>query len=471
MAISSIGVGSGLPLDDLLKQLRTAENQSLSLIQERAKSQQARLSGYGTIKSAVEALQTAAQALGKSDTFGAMATSVKGDSFSASAQPPATAGQYTISVQQLATPQTLSSPAAGYARVDTPAGSDLDITVTLANGDTETVHVTQANSSLEGVVKAINEHPALGLRATIINDGGDTPYHLQLTATDTGPDAAVQTIAVAGLAPSGDPGAPNIADMLSFDRANPSSNLTETAARQAQLTINGIAVVSDSNTVKHAIAGVTLTLDKLTASGATETLSVSANNEATAKAINSFVSAYNSLQGVIKTLTSYDVTAQTGAALSGDSVARQVQSRLRDALNTVSASGTLRTLSQIGITTNPKDGTLTIDNEKLSGALAGNPADVRNLFAGEQGIGARMAAAADDFVKSGGVLATVSDHVTDTLKDLEKQYDAASARIDAKMENYRKQFVQLDAMVAQMNSVSSYLTQQLSMLGSLSKES
>src|SRR3546814_10359062 len=85
MAISSIGVGSGLPLDTLLAQLRASENQALGLIESRASTVQSRLSGYGTIKRSIEALKTASEALGKAETFGALQTSVNGDVFTAAA--------------------------------------------------------------------------------------------------------------------------------------------------------------------------------------------------------------------------------------------------------------------------------------------------------------------------------------------------------------------------------------------------
>src|SRR3546814_15354772 len=63
--ISSIGVGSGLPLGDLLTQLRTNENTALKLIQTQQISAQNKLSAYGKIKSALGGLQSAAQALNK----------------------------------------------------------------------------------------------------------------------------------------------------------------------------------------------------------------------------------------------------------------------------------------------------------------------------------------------------------------------------------------------------------------------
>jgi flagellar hook-associated protein 2 len=59
MAISSIGAGSGLPLDQLLDNLRGSENGALKLIRTRASTAQSRLSGYGAIKGAIETLHSA----------------------------------------------------------------------------------------------------------------------------------------------------------------------------------------------------------------------------------------------------------------------------------------------------------------------------------------------------------------------------------------------------------------------------
>jgi len=96
--------------------------------------------------------------------------------------------------------------------------------------------------------------------------------------------------------------------------------------------------------------------------------------------------------------------------------------------------------------------------------------DVKRLLTGDNGLSKSIAKAADVFIKSDGLIPNATDSINDTLKGLDKQYLATQERIDAKMENYRRQFVALDSMMAQMNSLSSYLTQQLSMLGSLNEK-
>jgi flagellar hook-associated protein 2 len=68
--------------------------------------------------------------------------------------------------------------------------------------------------------------------------------------------------------------------------------------------------------------------------------------------------------------------------LLGDSAARTIQSRLRDALASSlpsTGTGSLQFLAQTGIAFQ-KDGTLSIDNAKLSAALSANPDTVAALF-------------------------------------------------------------------------------------------
>src|SRR5690606_10827990 len=148
----------------------------------------------------------------------------------------------------------------------------------------------------------------------------------------------------------------------------------------------------------------------------------------------------------------------------------KVQTQVRDALNVAGSSGAIKSLSQMGISTNPSDGILKVDDTKLAAALKDNMADVQALFSGDKGNSAKLGAMADTYVKSGGVFSTTTDSNTQTLTGHEKQCAAAELRIDAKRETYRQQFTKLDSRVGQMNSVSSYLTQQLSMLGNISKE-
>ncbi|WP_167670683.1 flagellar filament capping protein FliD [Allopusillimonas ginsengisoli] len=256
--------------------------------------------------------------------------------------------------------------------------------------------------------------------------------------------------------------------LLAFEKGS-AGNLAETAAQQARLDINGIQLESSSNTLHNAIEGVTLTLSSTTATGEPHMLTLARDDAAAHAAIRSFVGAYNNLQGVIKSLTAYNADKQQGGPLTGDGLARRLPERLRQGLHTSVNGATTLTLPELGITSKP-DGTLAIDDTRLDKAIKDNLSQVKSLLTGENGFGSRISSIADLYLEPGGELERINATMTTTLKALNKQFEAVSARIDAKMETYRKQFVQLDAMVAQMNSLSNYLTQQLSMLERSAKQ-
>jgi len=459
MAISSIGVGSGLPLDQLLADLEAAERAPLGLIEDRQTLTESRISAYGLLKSAMEKLQSAGTKLADSATFSATKASVTGDALTAASNGSAIAGNYSIEVQQLATHQMMV--AQGQADRDVGIGTGGIIKVTLADGTVAELDLSGKNTSLDGLMDAINESD-LGIQATILNDGDpDAPYRLMLSAAGSGEAASVTSISVEGNA--------GLTDLLGYDSADPgASNMDVTAATDARLTINGIEITSGSNTVQDVIEGVTLTLETTTTQPAM--LKIAKDTSVARTAIQGFVDAYNSLQGTIKNLTAYNADDQTRSVLTGDSVARSVQASARQIVDVSLGGADIATLAQLSITTDPTTGQLKVDGEALDKALSDHPQAVSDLFAGESGVAARIASVADPILRSGGVIATATAGMQATLEDLQEQYDSAEERIASTMERYRQQFIQLDSMVAQMNSLSTYLTQQLSMLGNTGKQ-
>ncbi|QRF91303.1 flagellar hook-associated protein 2 [Alcaligenes faecalis] len=460
MAISSIGIGSGLKLDELLEDLRKAENVSLTAIQNRQVENVNRISAYGKLKASITALQSAGKTLNDPSLYGAVKVKAAGDGISVTGNNKATPGQYSIAVEQLASKHSLST--GRVSDRSTPLGVDGKVIITLQNGTAHTLDLTGKDTSLQGVMQAVNADPKLGVTATIINNGDpDHPYQLVLTASETGEQASIKSLSVDGNA--------NLDGLLSFTAATESSTaqgmkqLNE--AVNAKATINGIDIISQSNTLKDTVEGLEITLNK--ASSETISLDVTRDDSIPTKAITDFIEAYNALNSTIRSLTSYDVENKKGSALTGDSMPRRIQSSLRSSLNIPTTEGSLRSLASIGITTDPKTGDLVVDDKKLATALKENMADVQRLFAGEDAIGNRINKAADEYVKKGGFIDNATDGADKIGKTLEKQALATAERIDNKIEAYRKQFIQLDRMVNQMKGTSDYLTQQLSMLGNM----
>lgn len=463
MAISSIGVGSGLPLDELLSDLRKSENTALNAISSRQNRAEHRLSAYGTLKSTLESLQTAAATLNKTDTYGALKASVTGDAYSANTTAKAIPGEYAIKVTQLATKQTLHT--AGVEDRTAAFGTGGSISFTLKDGGTKILDLSDSGTSLNDIVKAINSDKSLGFTATLINDGTtnefgpDTPHRLLLTATTSGSDGGISSITVDGNE--------DLASVLNFGTSIPST-VVANGGDNAELEINGIPIKSQTNIIEDVIEGVTLTLNKV--STEEDNLSVTPDNSLTQKAITQFVTAYNALQTTVRALTSYDIENQQSSALTGDSLARRLQTDVRNTLNVVAPDGDLQTLSQLGISTNIKTGMLEVDDAKLDAALKNNMSGIQDLLSGTNGVGNRLKAVSDTFNSKGGLFSVTADSIKKSIVDLQRQYTVTVDRIDAKMDNYRRQFTSLDSMVSQMNSVSNYLTQQLSMLENIGKQ-
>ena len=451
MAISSIGVGSNLPLAQLLDNLRASQEGRLTAIETRKNGVTSQITAYGQLKSELTNLSNAAKALNK-DAFGSMKTTVTGSDFTANAINGAIAGQYDISVGTLARAQSLVMTGQPSRSDNIGTGGQIRFTI---NGQAKELDLSATGTSLDDIVAAINRADDLGLQATILNNGSDLPHQLVITSKKTGTEAAISTISVIGNAA--------LNDVLGFGHTG--STVTESAATNASFTLNGVAITSQSNTVTDILDGVTFSLTGAT--GQANRLSISADEESVMTAIKAFVDRFNDVHKKLKQVTTYDAETLTASALTGDSIARNIQSRLSSILNTTSSGGAFSMLSEIGIRTDPKTGLLQIDDARLRKALTEKPQDVQALFRGDTGVAQKAMEVASVFTDSrDGLLVSASNGASARLKDLEKQYTSTEERIDAQMEIYRRQFTAMDSLLAQLNSTSSFLTQQLSRLGS-----
>lgn len=458
--ITNLGSNSGLPLEDILSKLEAAEEKRLQQYTVRQTSFETRVTAFGQLKSAVEAVQKAAAALGKPETLGAVKGSVTGgDALTATvAAEGAVAGEYTINVKNVATSQTLQSGAVADRKASNGATGSFEIE--LADGTKKTVDL-KGDTSLNGIVKAVNADDTLGVRATVITDGDGKSY-LMMTAKNTGVQASVKSITV-----TGDQSLKDVLSYSSTDAAN--SKMTATAAVDAEIDINGITIKSGTNNISTAIDGVTLNLSSKTEENKPITLKLESDPSVASKAIQSFVTAYNTLQTTIKNLTAFDAAAATNQPLTGDGTTRAIQSSLAGALQVLSGEGSLRSLADLGITTNPQTRQLTLDQTKLDKALSTNGADVSRLLTGTNGLAANFEKATKDILSDTGSIKTKTDGLAKSIATVKDQYTRAKAAGEAQLELMRAQFVQLDKFVAQQSVTANYLTQQFAAMNKSSK--
>jgi flagellar hook-associated protein 2 len=126
-------------------------------------------------------------------------------------------------------------------------------------------------------------------------------------------------------------------------------------------------------------------------------------------------------------------------------------------------TGNYTTLASLGIRTTIT-GTLQLDATAFQKALAADAGAVGKVFSSTSGVAVKLASVMDSKLSSGGELTARDTRIANRRRDLTQQKDALDARMQVIQQRYLKQFTALDTMLSQMQSTSSYLTQQLSSL-------
>ncbi|MHA6311687.1 flagellar filament capping protein FliD [Pantoea sp. S-LA4] len=472
--ISTLGIGSGLDLSTILDNLQASEKASLTPISTQQSAYTAKLSAYGTLSSALTTFQTANTALNSADLFSSTTATSTGSAFSATTASGAVAGSYTISVSKLAQAQTLTSgvQSSNTAVLGDSSAASRTLSIKLADGTSKDITLTSDQTSLSGMRDAINKAGA-GVSASIIKSG-DGEYRLSLTAAKTGEKYAVSSVTV-----TGDDTLQNVVgfDATKTDADNPMD--LSVAAQDAQLTVNNVAITSSSNTISDALEGITLNLKDTTTTS--QTLNVAKDTSKVTTALSTFVDAYNTLLDQFNSLTKYtavDVgaTAQdtSNGALVGDSTLRTIQTQLKGLLTNAASSSSYKTLSQIGISSDPTTGALKLDSAVLKTALDKDPDGIKEMMIGDgktTGITTKIATNLTGWLSSTGIIQAAKDGVSKTLNNLTDQYNKMSTRIDNLIARYKAQFTQLDVTMSSLNSTSSYLTQQFDNMTSSSSKS
>ncbi|WP_218314125.1 flagellar filament capping protein FliD [Halomonas sp. 18071143] len=457
--ISSLGVGSGLDLNGLLDELEAAERMKLEPIVQQQEKHQTTISAYGQLEGDLSGLQVSTAALSDPATFEAVSSEVNGDSVQAAASADAVPGRYQVEVEQLAQASSVATERVDDAAQPLGAGT---LSFTFGNGETLEIEIAEEASSLADIRDAINAENA-GVTASIIHDGQG--YRLSLVSSETGTDAAVTGIQVEG----------DLAGRLVMDAEQDQNGAfieggtgTYVAAQNALLTVNGVAITSQSNMVEGAIQGVTLSLEEVGRS----TVTVQQDTDVAKQAIVAFVDSYNALRATIGHLTSFDASdsdekeGSTGGALLGNSTLRSIESQLRSVMNAGVEGDGYNWLFEIGITLNV-DGTLRLDEAKLDEAIANDFSGVQAFFVGDAenpGLAQQLDDALEAILADGGTLDLAVSSLESQIERLDQQYIRTEQQIERTMERYRAQFVQLDLMVAQMNQTSQYLTEQFDMM-------
>lgn len=481
MGISSVGIGSGLEVETIVKQLVALESKPIAALQTKASGINTQISAFSQLKSQISNLQDQVDKLAKPATWlGNTLTSSNSAQITGTATSSAVQATYDVKVSQMAAGQTIGS---GLVKSGTTLGPG-KLTITMGqwgstseagvSGDFQAktkdgqsvsfeVNITAEDDSLAKIAAKINAAKG-DVSATVLKD--HTGERLVLQSKTTGADSAFTVDAEgAGLQQFAYQGTD--AGELGMSRS--------VKAQDTLATINGIKMASHTNVFEEVAAGVTLTVSQKMADGDAPVRITIANDTATAKtALKNLVESYNALSSALNTMTAYDKESKTAGTLQGDSTAVNLQSALRRLLSGPGgAGGEFSSLSQMGIAFQ-KDGTLKIDDTKLDKALK-DPDSMAKFFsvdvedASQDGLAVRLKDFTRGLLSTDGTFATKDTTLKDALKRNTADQNRQAARVTAYEARLRAQYTRLDSQMASLSALDKYVSQQVSAWNNQSK--
>lgn len=438
---SSGGLGAGINVSELVSAAMANQTAELAVMQSQqtqTTNEQSALTSFGND---VQTLQNAVYAL--TDPVGQMtaiaATSSDSSILSATALSGTPSGTHTIIVSNLATTSSAYSTAVASSSTPLATGS---LTIQAGSGTPTTITVDNTDNTLDGLAQAINNTPNVGVTASVITDVNGA--RLAIVSNS-----------------SGQPGNLTI---------TPSSGLptfTTAAGNNASLTVDRIPISSASNVVAGVLSGVTLNLAGANPNSSV-TLTTGPDVTQQEAAINSFVSAYNTVIGDLNAQFAVDPTTNSSGPLGSDSTMALTQSQILSAASfSMSSNGAVKSLADLGISMN-NDGTLSVDSNTLAGALQSNPSAVQTFFqsATSGTFGANLSnivsGIADPIT---GSIAQDMNGLSQTQTSLTQQISDFQDQLNTMQQQLTQEYVRVDTTLQQLPLLLQQISQQLQSLG------
>jgi flagellar hook-associated protein 2 len=462
--IGMIGA-SGIDTTALIEGLKSASMEPVRILQQRARDARSASAQLSSLGSTLSSLRTAAAALDTANEVASFTVSQSSTTaFTTTSDGTAAPGMYSISVTQLAKEQRTYSKAFNVATSATALGLSGTFKLSIGTGEAKEIAIG-ATDTIETIASRIN---GLGLRLQAgIFQEADGKFRLQVRGLDTGTTNAI-TFGTSGTAADGTTA---LSDPLGLTGtgAAPDDGKTVQSAQNAIVNVDGFSVERPKNQITGAIQGLTFELKDVTNATGTNvpvTLNVATDTQALIGKVNSFVSSFNMVVGSVNKLAGIGSTPAAVKGLSGDSTLRSILQDIRSAVSNTGpgqTGGLYTAFRDVGVTIQ-RDGTLAVDNDKLTKAINADPASVQKLLARPIG------------TSSGGVMASVRDTVDaitnftsgklparrklfdERAKKADEEAQKKTESLDAYAERLRKAFTAMDDAYAKNQNLGAALS-------------
>jgi flagellar hook-associated protein 2 len=448
------GLVSGMQTTSVIAGLMQVEAAPQTALKGKVSTQQKVVGSYQSINTKMSGLLSAAKALNAPTAWKAATATSSSDSVLATTNATGNnqTGSVTFRVKQLAASESrvYSSGSVAATSDSITSASSIDITNT-ATGVTKSLPIT--DTSLKGVVDAINGSSDIGVKATAIQTAPGK-YTLQITSAATGAASAFSIGGVDGLG----------------------ADVAATEGSDAILTVgttNAFEISSSSNTFKGLMDGLTVTAKSKTAdTDPPVTVGVSSDTDGVAAKVQAMVDAANAALTEISAQTQNSSGNVPAGALAGNSSMQMLASSI---LQTVSGgAGGLGSLKDVGVELT-RDGQLTFDKTKFTAALNADPIKTQSYFNGttdidgdgiKDGLADKMVGMADKATQSNtGTLAQLITSGNSAITDLTDRISDWDVRLQQRQETLQRQFTAMETALGSLKNQSSWLSGQLASLG------
>ena len=446
------GIASGLDTNTIVAQLVALRKQPATMLDDKISLASVRKNGLQAASNQLASLKSAATALSNSDLWvSTQTTQVSDGNVLTAARTSLTApGGYSINVIGLARAEQQKSNG-----TFTNAAANDTLHIQVGTGTTKDVDVTSGDS-LDTIATKINNTSGIGVYASVINGS------LYLSGKTTG--------------------STNTVSLTSDGTTAADLGMTvSSSAADAQYTVNGGAIkTSSSNTVKDAVAGLSLTL-KQTGTASVTMGEVESSASDIADKIQAFVDAFNStgtaIQGQITTKPVPKATTASDklvGSLFNDTSLQAVMSNMRTWYGHQAPGTSTSMLDKLGIKT-PSAGTgalggppkLTFDRQAFLDAYAADPVATKALInnytndASTEGLAQWATRQVDALNGTSGVVTTAmngQDSQVKLYKDRQTRIIDRAAIYETRL---RAQFTHMETSLSSIQSQNSQLSGQI----------
>ena len=462
----ALSAGSGVDIIELATTLAEAETQPrINSVTNKKSSAELNISGYGTLKSALSDLKTSLAALqNKDELLSKSVSSQAPDSVSVSlnSELNAIAGTSNLVIASLAKNQVvmIDNNASDLTNEkytslsQNLSDTDFSITITSPSGGAASV-INISTHTPQGIIDAINSADINGIKARVLNlDSSGNTFNIVL---------------------EGKTGASNSFDVTSSLASF--GEVTTQASSDLDMTVNGIQVYRDSNSVTDVVPGVKLDIKN---TGTTNVV-VSSNTGGLRESIDDFIFNYNSLIDVASYLTGEknEEDELAGSLANEKNSVNSILSSMRGLLdlNSTTPSSGFNTFRDLGISAE-LGGKLSLRETTYANAIENNLDDVRTMLTANtndqlatdsnpKGLALDAQNIIDGYLADSGTIRVKTDSAKESMSKYEKDLVDLQERLEKIKSRYLAQFAAMETIVQRSKNTGEYLSGQIKSMQSM----